>query len=150
MTLLWRFLLKNTRFAKEKEIWLRLVLAKWTGQNLNTLRKEGKEKIWTLRTANCISYSFLYKALAKEFLNVDWEVEFAEYHSYFKSNDGVYIDFSDLAIHNNNHWYFKNKEDHDAFIRTFLSENLKYKLKDTIEDKKKDLFDTLSKDKTSI
>jgi hypothetical protein len=124
-----------------------LVLAKWTGQNLNTLRKEGKEKIWTLRTANCISYSFLYKALAKEFLNVDWEVEFAEYHSYFKSNDGVYIDFSDLAIHN---WYFKNKEDHDAFIRTFLSENLKYKLKDTIEDKKKDLFDTLSKDKTSI
>jgi hypothetical protein len=45
MTLLWRFLLKNTRFAKEKEIWLRLVLAKWTGQNLNTLRKEGKEKI---------------------------------------------------------------------------------------------------------
>ena len=45
MMLLWRFLLKNSRFAKEKEIWLRLVLAKWTGQDLNTLRKEGQEKI---------------------------------------------------------------------------------------------------------
>ena len=123
MLILWRFVKKNTYSTHWKMAQTKWFISAFVWQDVNSYKIEKNVNPKLKNYSTCMWLALIYKTLAREFLWVDGEIKSVLYHSYFKSNTGECVDYSEASIRWRKNGFFFSEEEYLERTATWMPKN---------------------------